>query len=183
MNQQYWNLLIYRVPAQPSTKRVYIWRKLKSWGGLYLQQSVCVLPHREDFQRYLEQLKTDILASGGEADLLTVAIDDAEQNTMLIQRFQQQAEEEYQEFLGRCRDFHKELDRERQISKLTFAELDENEAELAKLRSWLPKIRDRDLFDTPIYATVLDALTACEEDFQLFSQQVYNAQGLETGDA
>lgn len=182
MSQQYWNLLIYRVPAQPSTKRVYIWRKLKSWGGLYLQQSVCVLPHRED-QRYLEELKADILASGGEADLLTVAIDDAEQNTMLIQRFQQQAEEEYQEFLGRCRDFHNELDHERQISNLTFAELDENEAELAKLRSWLPKIRDRDLFETPIYATVLDALAACEADFQLFSQQVYDAQGLGTDDA
>jgi hypothetical protein len=159
-----------------------VWRKLKGWGGLYLQQSVCVLPHREDFQRYLEQLKADILASDGEADLLTVTIDDPEQNSMLIQRFQQQAEEEYQEFLDRCRDFHQELDREREISNLTFAELDENEVELAKLRSWLLKIRDRDLFEASGYSTALDALTACEKDFQVFSQQVYEDQDLGTDD-
>lgn len=182
MSQQSWNLLIYRVPAQPSTKRVYIWRKLKSWGGLYLQQSFCVLPHRDDFQRDLAALKADILDSGGEADLLTVAIDDPEQNAMLIQRFQQQAEEEYQEFLGRCRDFHKELDHEREIHNLTFAELDENEVELAKLRSWLPKIRDRDLFKTQGYIEAVEALDACEKDFQAFSQQVYEAQDFGTGD-
>lgn len=180
MSQENWHLLIYRVPAQPSTKRVYIWRKLKSWGGLYLQQSVCVLPYREDFQRALEGLKADILASGGEADLLTVAIADPEQNAMLIQRFQQQAEEEYQEFLGRCGDFHKELDHEREIKNLTFAELDENEVELAKLRSWLPKIRDRDLFDATAYKAAIEELKLCEQDFEKFSQQVYDAQ--EVGD-
>lgn len=159
-----------------------MWRKLKGWGGLYLQQSVCVLPLRADLQQQLEKLKAEIVSGGGEADLLRVQIDDAEQNAMLVQRFQQQAEEEYQEFLGRCRDFHKELDHEREIGNLTYAELDENEAELAKLRSWLPKIRDRDLFEAPGYSTALDALTACEKDFQVFSQQVYEAQGLGTDD-
>jgi hypothetical protein len=159
-----------------------MWRKLKGWGGLYLQQSVCVLPLRADLQQQLEKLKAEIVSGGGEADLLRVQIDDAEQNAMLVQRFQQQAEEEYQEFLGRCRDFHKELDHEREIGNLTYAELDENEAELAKLRSWLPKIRDRDLFEAPGYSTALDALTVCEKDFQVFSQQVYEAQGLGTDD-
>jgi hypothetical protein len=173
MSQENWHLLIYRVPAQPSTKRVYIWRKLKGWGGLYLQQSVCVLPYRDNFQRSLEELKADILASGGEADLLTVAIADPEQNAMLIQRFQQQADEEYQEFLGRCRDFHNELDHEREIKNLTFAELDENEVELAKLRSWLPKIQERDLFEATGCVKALEALRACEQDFEVFTQQVY----------
>jgi hypothetical protein len=178
MSPRTWNLLIYRVPAQPSTKRVYVWRKLKGWGGLYLQQSVCVLPQRDDFQQDLAALKADILASGGEADLLTVTIADEEQNAQLIQRFQQQAEEEYQEFLGRCRDFYKELDHEREIGNLTFAELDENEAELAKLKSWLPKIHDRDLFQASGYGSAVAALEGCEQDFQRFSQQVYESQDL-----
>lgn len=173
-----WNLLIYRVPSQPSTQRVYIWRKLKGWGGLYLQQSVCVLPQRSDLQQQLEKLKLEILEGGGEAELLTVTIEDVEQNSRLIERFQQQADEEYQEFLGRCQDFHKELDYERNENNLTFAELDENEAELTKLRSWLPKIRDRDLFNTPSYLSAVEALNQCDRDFQQFSQQVYNAQGL-----
>jgi hypothetical protein len=178
MSPSTWNLLIYRVPAQPSTKRVYVWRKLKGWGGLYLQQSVCVLPQRDDFQQDLAALKADILASGGEADLLTVTIADEAQNALLMQRFQQQAEEEYQEFLGRCQDFYKELDHEREIGNLTFAELDENEAELAKLKSWLPKIRDRDLFQASGYRSAVAALERCEQDFQQFSQQVYEAQDL-----
>ncbi len=167
---------MYRVPTQPSTQRVYVWRKLKGWGGLYLQQSVCILPQREELQHELEELKADILASGGETDLLTVWIDNPEQNAMLIQRFQQQAESEYREFLGRCQDFHKELSHEREVGNLTFAELDENEVELAKLRSWLPKIRERDLFEAPEYSPAIEALSKCEQDFQAFSQQVYEAQ-------
>lgn len=182
MPQTSWNLLIYRVPSQPSTQRVHVWRKLKGWGGLYLQQSVCILPPREDLQQHLEKLKAEIVSGGGEADLLTVQINDAEQNAMLIQRFQQQAEEEYQEFLGRCRDFHSELEHERKIQNLTFAELDENEAELAKLRSWLPRIRERDLFKTQGYKEAVESLNACEKDFQAFSQQVYEAQDFGTGD-
>lgn len=178
MANQSWNLLIYRVPSQPSTRRVYVWRKLKGWGGLYLQQSVCVLPQRDDLQQQLEKLKTEIVESGGEADLLTVAIADKEQNSRLIERFQQQAEVEYKEFLGRCQDFHKELEHERQEHNLTFAELDENEVELTKLQSWLTKIRERDLFDAAGYGSAIKVLEQCEQDFQQFSQQIYDTQDL-----
>lgn len=179
MHRKCWNLLVYKVPAQPSTQRVYVWRKLKGWGALYLQQSVCVLPHREDLQQHLAELKADITAGGGEADLLTIWIDQPEQNAMLIERFQQQADQEYQEFLGQCRDLHSELSEERKINNFTFAELEENEAELTKLRSWLPKIRDRDLFDTQAYSQAIEALKACELDFKLFSEQVYKAEGID----
>ncbi|MEH1912591.1 MAG: Chromate resistance protein ChrB [Nostoc sp.] len=180
MDRESWNLLVYKVPAQPSTQRVYVWRKLKGLGALYLQQSVCVLPQREDLQQHLKELKADITAGGGEADLLTIWIDQPEQNAMLMDRFQQQADQEYQEFLGQCRDFHSELSEERETSNLTFAELEENEAELTKLRSWLPKIRDRDLFDAQGYSQATEALKACELDFQLFTEQVYQAQGIDS---
>ncbi|MBL1209825.1 Chromate resistance protein ChrB [Geminocystis sp. GBBB08] len=179
MNQEYWNLLIYRVPSQPSSKRVYVWRKLKGWGGLYLQQSVCIFPVREELPEKLEKLKEEIIASGGEAELLTVKIEDREQNQRLIEQFQQQSEQEYQEFFGRCRDLHQELAEERAKNNFTFAELDENEAELAKLRTWLSKIHNRDLFDASGYASALAKLIACEEDFQIFTQQVFESQ--ETG--
>lgn len=173
-----WNLLIYRVPSQPSTRRVYVWRKLKGWGGLYLQQSVCVLPQRQELQQQLGKLAAEIVEGSGEADLLTVVIEDDAQNLRLIERFQQQANEEYQEFLGRCQDFHRELEHERQESNFTFAELDENQAELAKLQSWLPKIHERDLFEATGYVAAIEALKLCEQDFQEFSQQVYDAQDL-----
>ena len=49
----------------------------------------------------------------------------------------------------------------------------------AELRSWLPKIRDRDLFDAPKYSQATEALKACELDFQLFTEQAYQAQGID----
>lgn len=178
MSSQSWNLLIYRVPSQPSTQRVYVWRKLKGWGGLYLQQSVCVFPQHQELQQQLGKLRQEILEGGGEADLLTVTIEDPEQTQMLIGRFQQQIDEEYREFLGRCQDFHQELASEREKKNFTFAELDENEAELTKLRAWLPKIRDRDFFEAFLLSSVLEAIDRCEQDFQQFSQEIYDAQDL-----
>ena len=39
-----WRTLIYRVPAEPASKRVSVWRDLKRLGALYLQQCVCIVP-------------------------------------------------------------------------------------------------------------------------------------------
>jgi len=39
-----WLLFIYKVPNEPSARRVYVWRKLKAMGALVLQDSTWVLP-------------------------------------------------------------------------------------------------------------------------------------------
>ncbi|MEP6517174.1 hypothetical protein [Microcoleus vaginatus] len=44
--------------------------------------------------------------------------------------------------------------------------------------TWLPKIRDRALFDASGYVSAIEPLKLCEQDFQQFSQQVYDAQEL-----
>ena len=43
-----WLLLTYKVPAEPSARRIAIWRKLKGMGAIYLQNGVCVLPKADD---------------------------------------------------------------------------------------------------------------------------------------
>lgn len=178
MNKQAWSFLIYRVPSQPSTQRVYVWRKLKGWGGLYLQQSVCVLPYRAELQPRLDALKNEIVNSGGEIDVFTLWIEDPEQNTSLIERFRQQSNAEYQELIGRCDAFHQELEAERTKNNFTFAELDENERELAKLQAWMEKIRERDWFEADVSVETTARLGQCGEDFQRFSEEVYQAQKL-----
>ncbi|WP_442940559.1 hypothetical protein [Nostoc sp.] len=40
----------------------------------------------------------------------------------------------------------------------------------------MPKIRDRNLFDAQGYSQATEALKTCELDFQLFTEQVYEAQ-------
>ena len=44
MAEREWVLLVYRVPTEPASRRVAVWRDLKRIGALYLQQCVCILP-------------------------------------------------------------------------------------------------------------------------------------------
>src|SRR5437763_1155981 len=58
-----WILLIYRVPSEPSSSRVSVWRDLKRTGALYLQQCVCIVPRRDD-------LRAQVVAARHNADTL-----------------------------------------------------------------------------------------------------------------
>jgi hypothetical protein len=89
--------------------------------------------------------------------------------------FAEARDAEYTEVLGRCRDFHAELDKERSAGNLTFAELEENEEDLAKLEAWVGKIRVRDRFGAPLFGEVERELVACREDLQAFAASVYEA--------
>lgn len=165
-------MLLYNLPAQPSTQRVYVWRKLKKCGALFWQTSVCLLPSHPGFREQFERLKQDIAERHGEAKISTIQFPEPSEQKAVENRFRQQTDEEYQEFLGRCRDFHDELAKEHKASHYTFAELDENEVELEKLRSWLSKIQGRDFFHAALKNKARQALAACEKDFAKFSNTV-----------
>jgi hypothetical protein len=170
-----WLMLLYSLPARPSTNRVYVWRKLKSCGVFYWQHSVCLLPVRSGLREQFERLRREIESRGGEATISTIQFPDPQEHASIVERFRQQADEEYQEFLDKCRDYHAELDKERRAEHFTFAELDENDAEFAKLRSWLPKIRERDFFAASLSPSADRALAACEKDFAQFSRTIAEA--------
>ena len=53
------------------------------------------------------------------------------------------------------------MDKERGAGNLTFAELEENEEDLAKLEAWVGKIRARDRFGAPLFMGVERELVAC----------------------
>ena len=93
----------------------------------------------------------------------------------LEEAFDEARDAEYREVLGRCRDFHAELDKERGAGNLTFAELEENEEDLAKLEAWVGKIRARDRFGAPLCGEVERELKSCREDLETFAASVYEA--------
>ena len=171
-----WLLFLYQVPSSPSTHRAYAWRKLKAMGALYLQNSICFLPSRDELRGKLGELRDEIVARGGEASLLELELVDKGESEAMIERFGEQVDDEYGEFLEQCGDFHAELRKERDKKHLTYGELEENEAEIEKLRSWLPKIVARDFFDMKSQAAALAALGKCEKDFALFEGQVEAAE-------
>ncbi len=94
-----WVLLTYKIPPEPSAKRVYIWRKLKRIGAV-LHQDICwILPSNARNQEQFRWLAAEIIEMGGEAllweaDLLFGATNDA-----IIQRFIEQVEDPYTEIL------------------------------------------------------------------------------------
>ena len=53
---------------------------------------------------------------------------------------------EYAEVLERLPDFFTELDAETTRGRVTFAEVEESEADLARFRAWVAKIAARDYF-------------------------------------
>lgn len=82
-----WLALGYNIPPEPSKNRVYVWRKLKSYGARYFKQGVAVLPlNRENLERF-QALRGKIHAMGGEATLVTMQFLYAAEELALMQQF------------------------------------------------------------------------------------------------
>src|SRR3990170_881633 len=71
-----WFVLLYRVPAEPSRMRTYVWRQVKSLGALYLQQAAWLLPKTDSIEEELRQLVAKIEGFGGEASVLATSSPD-----------------------------------------------------------------------------------------------------------
>ena len=54
--------------------------------------------------------------------------------------------EEYAEIIDKCEDFLRQVQKEYDENHFTYAELEENEEDLVKLKNWFAKIVDRDVF-------------------------------------
>ncbi|RAQ94867.1 Chromate resistance protein ChrB [Thermogemmatispora tikiterensis] len=79
-----WLQLTYKVPSEPSQKRVWVWRRLQHLGAYPLQHSVYVLPFTEEVEKQFRQLASEIREMGGEACLFAlVALDPADEERML----------------------------------------------------------------------------------------------------
>src|ERR1700752_2266388 len=66
-----WLLLVYRVPSGPTRLRATVWRRLKSLGAVYLQNSAAALPAGIGAERALRRLRREIVQMDGTAVLLS----------------------------------------------------------------------------------------------------------------
>ena len=64
-----WALLAYRVPREPSTPRIAIWRKLKKLGVAKIGDGLVALPADSRTTEALEWVADDVLEAGGAATL------------------------------------------------------------------------------------------------------------------
>ncbi len=142
MDTHTWLLLIYKVPSEPSARRVYVWRKLKRLGALLLHDAVWVLPATDRTREQLQWLAAEITEMEGEALLWEARLSFTGKEANLIQQFIAQVESAYQEILD---------------------ELSRGNADLEALGRRYQQVRTQDYFQSSLGARTREALVAARE--------------------
>jgi hypothetical protein len=172
-----WLLITVSTPGGgTSTLRVYAWRKLRSLGAHYLQQSVCLLPATPKTTRATTRLVTRLRAEGGHGEVLRIKLLEDKQEAAVIDAIQRERTDEYHEVVESTRQFHEELAFERRRGRATYTELEESDADLARYQKWLAAIRARDYFDAPGGEAAAAAVASCEEALARFESDALSAE-------
>lgn len=172
MDQNEWIAINYTLPREPSRARVSIWRKLKKIGAVSVWQSMWILSLNDENCKRLNEVKDEVFRNGGEAFVMSISVDEDGQK-IIVEKFNAARDEEYGELLEQCEEFFKEIDKEITRKNFTFAEIEENEEELNKLRQWYEKIAARDSFGSPLQEKAISMLLKCTELLDDFCDKVY----------
>jgi Protein ChrB, N-terminal len=143
--QRTW-LLVTVSTGPSSTLRVHAWRRLRSLGALYLQNSICLLPALRDTERLVARLVDRVRREGGTARVLRIALLDAAEEAAVIAEFSRERTDEYGEICSRAPALLDEIEMERKRGRATYAEVEESEADLERLKKWLGRVKARDYF-------------------------------------
>jgi hypothetical protein len=169
-----WLMLNYTLPKEPSRVRVSVWRKLKKKGSISIGQSMWILPISDNHLTFFREVSTEITQNKGTAFLLTSTFLTDTNKVDVIGLFNKARDEEYLEFLDKCEDFFKEIEKETAIENFSFGELEENEEEYKKLGEWLQKIVERDFFSSSLRIQAEQQVTNCQLLLEEFSNKVYS---------
>ena len=169
-------LLVTVSTAGSSTLRVHAWRKLRSLGALYLQNSVALVPARPATVRALAKLLDRLRRSGGEGRVLPIAITDPREEQRLVEQLSAERSDEYGEIVSRVPAFLEEIAYERRRGRASYAEVEESEADLERLRKWLDRVRARDYFDAPGRREAEAAVERCTDELAAFEAEALAAE-------
>jgi len=172
-----WLLFLAQLPATPSSLRVNVWRRLRLAGSTSLQNGVWILPRNPENTTFMERLLAYIKHSGASGQIFRVQELNQATQEDLLRRFQADRDQEYGEFLEQCQAFISEVEKETQVGKFTFAELEENEQNLGRLRKWMAMIQKRDFFQTQKSQEAVTTLQECRQRLQAYTRLVYTQAG------
>jgi hypothetical protein len=148
-----WVLLAYRLPREPSTPRIALWRKLRRLGAAQVLDSLVALPLDAQNREQLEWLANEVAEAGGEASLWIAEPASAAQQRELERRLVEAVVEEYQAVIVAAAAAREEPAATRRRT-------------LARLRRELYRIGRRDYFPPPereAARSAVEALAAVPE--------------------
>src|SRR5688500_19275856 len=99
-----WVLLTYRIPREPSTPRIAVWRKLRRIGALQLVDGFVALPAEPATVEAFDWLADEVIEAGGEAWTWRARPGSKEQQQALRDRVSAAVAEEYQALTAEARE-------------------------------------------------------------------------------
>jgi hypothetical protein len=145
-----WVFLAYRLPREPSTPRISVWRKLKALGVVQLLDGLAALPLSSRNREQLEWLAEDVTEAGGEASIWIAQSATATQERALVERMAKAVGEEYRELTVMAED-------------AAAGEPQGRPRALRRLRRHLHRIRQRDYFPPPDKVAAAEAIDRLAE--------------------
>jgi hypothetical protein len=140
------------------------------------RRSGCLLPKTDNHLRRLKVIENEIESIPGEAILLeTVGLDRA-QGEKVVRRFTADRDEAYREFIDKCADFEAEIAKKTAAEHFTYAELEESDEDIEKLKGWLAKIQRLDFYQAPLGQEAEARLRHCVDLLETYARQVFDAQ-------
>ncbi|GAB5901714.1 hypothetical protein OKHIL_75240 [Mycolicibacterium mageritense] len=146
-----WVLLCYRVPREPSTARIGIWRKLKRLGVAQLGDGLVGLPADARTREHLEWIAEEVLAAGGDATIWLAQPAAAAQERALARELAAARAAEYSAVLA-------EAEQARAADAVTRRRV------LRRLRAELRRIHRRDYFPPAERQAAVAAVAALHPD-------------------
>ncbi len=103
-NDTEWVLLAYRLPREPSTPRIAVWRKLRRLGAVQLVDGLVALPADASTVEAFDWLADEVLEAGGEVWTWRAVPGSKQQHTALRERLSEAAAAEYRSLMAEADD-------------------------------------------------------------------------------
>jgi CRISPR/Cas system-associated endoribonuclease Cas2 len=165
-----WLQLTYKVPSEPSQKRVWVWRRLQNLGAYALQNSVYLLPFSNEVEKHFRQLAQEIREMGGEASLFAVTALDSADEQRILQTLLDVRNNEYNALVRSCRRFLAKAARLVEVQSWQEQERTELADTLEKMHVLFRTAKRHDMLGVLTAtkrAEAAEALVACEQIFRI----------------
>lgn len=131
-----WVQLAYRLPREPSTPRIAVWRRLRRLGAVQIVDGLVALPRDSRTQEQLEWLADEIIEANGEATIWVAIPGSVADERALAERMAASIAAEYRALIEAAEGARAKDGAARRRT-------------LARLRRTLHALRTRDYFPPP----------------------------------